>query len=263
MFPESAWGDPAIVLLGCDADDPSDAEEQFGALQLLGAPIVDLIGTLPYTDLQSFLDVDYPDGRNYYWKSCHLPELTEEGCELLVAAGERAPSSRSTIDRGHLVGAIDRGGVTEMTSALRGVPFMVGIEANWDDQAETDANLEWTRDLWVALQPHAVAGLYVNFPSFGEGESLLRDSYGENDDRLVGMKTRYDPTNLFDSNQNVVPARMISSVNRRGEPVEQHRTRLRGDPADGRGSKPERRWKRVCVRVGHVVRGACCRGPTV
>jgi FAD/FMN-containing dehydrogenase len=63
----------------------------------------------------------------------------------------------------------------------------------------------WARDYWEALHPYSAGGAYLNF-IMDEGEDRVRASYRENYDRLVAIKNRYDPTNLFRVNQNIKPS---------------------------------------------------------
>ena len=67
--------------------------------------------------------------------------------------------------------------------------------------------IAWTRDAWAELEDYSNGAVYLNFPGQGEeGETQLRASYGsDNYNRLVEIKTKYDPTNLFRMNQNIKP----------------------------------------------------------
>jgi FAD/FMN-containing dehydrogenase len=88
--------------------------------------------------------------------------------------------------------------------AQRDEPFLVGIESNWDDPAEDDANLSWARELHGELNRVSPGSTYLNFPGFAEeGEDLLRSSFGENYPRLQQIKAKYDPENFFRSNLNI------------------------------------------------------------
>ena len=85
--------------------------------------------------------------------------------------------------------------------------MLLGYEANFEDPADRDANVDWVRASIDEVRPLSTGGTYLNFPGFfEEGDELLRDSYGaENYDRLVALKTQYDPTNLFRLNGNIKP----------------------------------------------------------
>ncbi|WP_338729080.1 FAD-binding oxidoreductase [Haladaptatus sp. DJG-WS-42] len=203
-FPKEAWGEPAVILFGAYDGPESDADAEFAPLKTLAAPIVDFSGTLPYVELQRLLDEDYPDGLRYYWKSVYLDDLTDEIIDHIVHTHGESPSSLSTVDVWHLGGAIADRDADETAFAHRDAPYMVTYEANWEDAAMDDANVAWGRTGISDLrQLEGVAGAYGNFPGFDEAPGDLL--FGENYERLVEIKTTYDPTNLFKLNQNIVP----------------------------------------------------------
>lgn len=203
-FPEKSWGDPAVAFLGC-YDGPADAAtDVFEPLRDLATPIVDLSGSMPYTDLQSLLDADYPDGRRYYWKSIFLSEMSDAVIDLMVDHGLASPSALSTVDLWQLGGAIADRTQHETAFWHREKAHLLNFEANWEDPADDDANVAWVRDgiAAVGALPEA-GGQYGNFPGFNEDP--VQVLYGNNYDRLVELKTRYDPENLFRRNHNVEP----------------------------------------------------------
>nr|WP_276237536.1 FAD-binding oxidoreductase [Halobaculum sp. DT55] len=203
-FPEASWGSLALAFLGC-YDGPADvADAEFRPIREAADPVADLSESMAYTDLQTLLDEDYPDGRNYYWKSTYVDELTDEVLELVARSAERMPSPLSTVDLWHLGGAIDDVPPDATAYPHRGRPFMLTFEANWEDDADTEANVEWARSGVERVRSTGVAsGAYGNFP--GDGTETGRLLYGDNYDRLVAVKRRYDPANLFHRNQNVDP----------------------------------------------------------
>ncbi|WP_254543801.1 FAD-binding oxidoreductase [Halomarina pelagica] len=203
-FPEDAWGEPMVVFLGCYDGETDDAVSEFRDLRTLAEPIVDFSGPMPYTELQSMLDEDYPDGNYYYWKATYLTDLDDDVIEYVVRRGEESPSALSTVDLWHLGGAI--GDVAPDATAFwhREKPYMLTFEANWDDPDDSDANVEWVRESIAGVREMPVAaGGYGNFPGFHEDPAL--ELFGGNYDRLVEVKTEYDPGNLFRLNQNVPP----------------------------------------------------------
>jgi FAD/FMN-containing dehydrogenase len=144
------------------------------------------------------LDADYPDGWLYYWKSVDLDRLDPEVIDRLAASAAAAPSHHSTIDVWYHGGAMSRV-APEATAFGARPPYLIGVEANWDDPATSEANIAWARDAVAALEPFSTGGGYLNFPGFfEEGEELLRASHGDgNYERLVALRKRYDPTGLF------------------------------------------------------------------
>ena len=204
MFPEDSWGEPAVVLLGSARGPVEAGEALFEAIRESASPIVDFSAPMEFETLQSMLDEDFPDGLRYYWKSIFLTELTDEVVDIMGRYNESAPSALSTIDCWHLGDAVSD--VPQDATAFyhRDKPFMLTIEANWEDEADDDENVEWAREVFGEVETLPIAaGRYGNFPGFAEDPVTLL--YGENYDRLVDIKTKYDPGNLFRVNQNIPP----------------------------------------------------------
>ncbi|TMT86730.1 FAD-binding oxidoreductase [Haloterrigena sp. H1] len=203
-FPEESWGESAIAFLGSARGDAAGDGEVFESLREVATPIADLSGPMAYVDLQSMLDEDYPDGLRYYWKSVFLDDLTDEVFELMIRHNDSTPSALSTIDIWHLGDAV--ADVPKDATAFwhRDKPYMLTVEANWEEPADDDANVNWAREVFADVQALSVAsGRYGNFPGMNEDPAKLL--YGGNYDRLVDVKTKYDPENLFQSNTNVAP----------------------------------------------------------
>ncbi|WP_439026636.1 FAD-binding oxidoreductase [Haloarchaeobius sp. DT45] len=203
-FPAEAWGDPMVAILGCYVGPAGKGIETFARFRDIDTPILDVSGPMAFTTLQSMLDEEYPDGRNYYWKATYLTDLSDDIVELLVRRWAESPSMLSTVDVWQLGGAI--ADLPQDATAFwhRDKPFMLTFEANWEDPADTDANVAWVRDSLEEVRSMPVAGGgYGNFPGFDEDPA--QSLFGENLDRLVEVKTRYDPGNLFRLNQNVEP----------------------------------------------------------
>lgn len=204
-FPESAWGDPALVVLGCWAGEVGEGETAFEPLRRLGDPILDASGPMAYAELQELLDEDYPDGRRYYWKSVYLAEIDDEVIDLLARLGRASPSNLSTVDLWHLGGAIEAVAPDATAFWHREPAYLLNFEANWDDPEEDDENVAWVREGVAEVRDLSVAsGEYANFPGFNEDPA--RTIFGDNYERLVEIKSRYDPENLFRLNTNVQPA---------------------------------------------------------
>jgi len=101
-------------------------------------------------------------------------------------------------------GAVGRVDASATAFAHRDAQHVLNINGVWTEPAEDEVHVEWTRDLFTAMEPFSTGGVYVNFLG-NEGEDRVRAAYGANYDRLVEVKRRYDPDNVFNSNQNIVP----------------------------------------------------------
>jgi FAD/FMN-containing dehydrogenase len=102
-------------------------------------------------------------------------------------------------------GAVCRVAPTETAvSALRDESYVITIMSMWEHD-DPQRHIEWTRAFWTALEPFATSGVYINYLTGDEKEGRVRASYGVNYERLVALKNRYDPANLFRMNQNIKP----------------------------------------------------------
>lgn len=203
-FPEGAWEEPMVAFLGCFDGEMDTEEAEFSALRELADPIVDFSGRMDYTELQSLLDEDYPDGLRYYWKATYLTDLDDDVIDLVVRYGEDSPSKLSTVDLWQLGGAISDVEPDATAFWQRDNAYMLTFEANWEDAANDDENIVWAREgIGEARELSVAAGSYGNFPGFHEDPAQAL--FGENYDGLVDVKTRYDPENLFRLNQNLEP----------------------------------------------------------
>ncbi|MBE9047526.1 FAD-binding oxidoreductase [Pleurocapsales cyanobacterium LEGE 10410] len=209
-FPQEWWHQPFYAVAACYAGSAEEGERVLQPLREWGQPIVDFSDRLAFTEVQKVLDADYPKGRNYYWKSVYLKELSDETMDTLLALNRKAPSHHSTIDIWTMGGALSRVSPDESPLAPREAPYMIGIEANWDDPADSDRNITWVRECVTRLEKFSAPGNYLNFPGFlEEGDELIKDAYGKNLKRLAQVKQQYDPDNFFRLNQNIKPKKAM------------------------------------------------------
>lgn len=198
VFPEELWGEPFIGIVGPYVGDAAEGERFCAGLRGLGTVLTDLGGVVPWVEAQQFFDEDYPRGRRYYWKSANLDHLGPDVAGSLVDLAYRRPSQLTSLDLWINGGAISDVPETATPLGNRSAPFMVGIEANWDDPAQDLANVAWAREAATELGAHSTVGGYLNFDDLGDPESI-RLTHGSNADRLAGVKDTYDPSNLFRS----------------------------------------------------------------
>jgi FAD/FMN-containing dehydrogenase len=203
-IPEEHRGKPIIAVLYCYTGDFDKGEEVLRPLRSLATPVVDLSGPMPFVEAQRIFDPDYPRGRRYYWKSTYLRDLSDEVINLLTTYETTRPSPINSIDLWMLGGAMGRVAPESTAFYRRDAPFLVGIEANWDDPAMDEANIAWVRDFYRDAQQFSPGGVYLNFAGFAEeGEALMQASYGGNYERLREIKAKFDPENFFRSNLNI------------------------------------------------------------
>lgn len=205
-IPQKLHGSPVVILLSCYTGPFDKAETIIGPLRNIGTPIADLGGPMRFTDAQKFLDADYPDGKFYYWKSIYLDRLDAGAIEVLAKHAASRPSPISSIDVWTLGRAMSRVPSTDTAFYKRDAPYMIGIEANWENRKDTDANVEWARRVFEDMKKFTRGGHYLNFPGFfEEQDSLLQGAYGPNLKRLRSIKKKIDPMNLFAGAINIRP----------------------------------------------------------
>jgi len=130
-------------------------------------------------------------------KAEYLHDLTGGAIDAIVEAAASVPSPASQLYVVHLGGAVARVGEEETAFSYRRAPYLVNILSIWTDPTEWDQQVAWARAAWESLRPFSAGGSYVNFLG-AEGGARVRGAYGASTfDRLVEVKRRYDPTNLF------------------------------------------------------------------
>lgn len=206
-FPSELHGRPILVIAALYAGPAEKGAQILQPIRELDTPVLDLSGVEPFTVLQKSFDPFFTKpGTHYYWKSLHLNSLGDEVIDDIASRAVDRPSPRSTVDLWHFGGAMSRVRPEATAFGRRDAPFMLGLSSGWENPADSAKNIAWTRDFWSKMQRHSDGGLYLNFPGLGEeGEQLVRRAYGGNYERLVDVKTKYDPLNLFRVNQNIKP----------------------------------------------------------
>jgi len=205
FLPEEIHGKLVCVLVGVYAGPVAEGERVLAPMRELGDPVADLMGPLPYVAMQSLLDALYPEGGSNYFKAGYLEELSDASIATMVEQHQSVTSPMSEIHVHHFGGAV--GQVPEDATAFgnRSAEFVLNILGRTPDAGGFAEAVDWARGCYDALEPYTTGGTYTNFMS--EGDDRLKEAYGqEKYERLVALKDRYDPTNLFRLNQNIAPS---------------------------------------------------------
>jgi FAD/FMN-containing dehydrogenase len=204
-FPPELVGTPVVIFAAVYAGPAEEGERVTMPFRQMATPLLDLSARQPWTAIQSGFDPFFPKGSLYYWKSTYVEALSDELIDALCRLAAERPSPRTTMDIWPQAGAPMRVGASE-TAFGRRPPFLVAFESSWDDPATNEANIAWAREAYTSMSRFQSSGIYLNFPGFGEEkDDLVRAAYGANYDRLVAIKTTYDPGNLFRMNINIAP----------------------------------------------------------
>ncbi len=192
------------IVWACTARQ-NEAEEMFKPIRAFKKPALDFVGPIPHPALQSMFDGLYPPGLQWYWRAHFVNELSDEAIAQHVRFGATLPSMHSTMHMYAINGAASRVGKQDTAWNYRDATWaqvMVGVDP---DPANKEKLIRWTKDYYDALRPYSAAGAYVNF-MMDEGEDRVKATYGDNYQRLVAIKDKYDPQNLFRVNQNIKPS---------------------------------------------------------
>lgn len=199
-------GHPVVAIVTCYVGDPSDGERVVAPIRRFGTPIADLIGPTTYVAMQSLLGPAYPAGRLNYWKSSMTNEIPDELIDTLSDHVKRVPSPFTSTVLAECHGAYSRVGKSDTAYWPRDQRYDLVIISSWENPSETDRNIAWTRSFFDAIDPYLSRSVYVNDLGDDEGHDRIRAAYGGNYDRLLTLKRKYDPANLFRMNQNIDPA---------------------------------------------------------
>ena len=205
FIPEDRVGEPFALLVSCFNGSDEEAEVLLKELRLVGKPVAEHVGRMPYPALNSAFDGLLPAGLQHYWKAAFQPELTDGAIATHLEHGPKVPAMESTMHLYPIDGAVHDVAVDATAFAYRGANFAPVIAGMWPDPADNEANTKWVRDYHAALEPHTSDGGYINFMA-EDDQTRIQANYGPNYDRLAAVKKAYDPTNLFHLNQNIVPA---------------------------------------------------------
>jgi hypothetical protein len=201
---------PIVGVVICWTGSQEEGEQVVAPIREVAQPAVDMVGPMPYTALQSMLDGGGPYGIRAYLKAEFLPDLDEGTIADLVKVGGSRPGPMCQLLLEPLGGAISRVGEDETALGRRDVSWCYHALTMWMEPEQDAAQMAWARKIADDLSPHTTSGVYLNFTS-DEGDDRVRSTYGEEKyARLVALKDRYDPDNLFRLNQNIKPSAMAA-----------------------------------------------------
>ena len=189
----------------CHAGDPEQAQRDLEPFFTWGSPVMTEVGQMPYPVMNTLLDDGFPSGSMNYWMSSFTAGLSDGLIDTMVDRFATVPSIMSSILLEHFHGAVTRVGVTDTAVPHREEGWNLLIPSVWTDPAATEENIRWTKESHAAFSEHLVERRWLNYLTDDQGESAVRAAYGPNWDRLVEVKRRYDPKNVFHLNQNIAP----------------------------------------------------------
>lgn len=204
FLPPEWHGKEILALAVCYCGEQAEGERLLKPLRAVGRPIADVIGPTPFLAWQTVLDPLLAPGMRNYWKSHDFRQLDDGLIEVFIDHARRIPDPQTEIAFAQLGGAVSRVAHTATAYTHRDAQFVVNVHGRWADPARDAACVGWARELFKAATPFATGGVYVNFLT-QEEQDRVHAAYGENYARLVALKNKYDPSNLFSVNQNIRP----------------------------------------------------------
>jgi len=205
FVPEAVRGTPVVAIGGCWVGDPAAAEVVTRPFRSLSTTIADTYEARDYPEWQRALDAQFPRGLHCYFRSAFLAALDDRAVAVLVDAHAELPNRLTEIIVHQLGGAAGRVPPAATAFAIRDQDYIVNVIARTTGSAGCDGVKQWSRDLMRTLAP--AAATYVNFTGEGSAEHVRAAYPAATHQRLLELKRRYDPDNLFRLNQNIQPVR--------------------------------------------------------
>jgi FAD/FMN-containing dehydrogenase len=204
FLPASVHGKEIVALAVFYAGSASDGRKLVEPLHRFGDTHGEHIGLQPYTQWQQAFDPLLTPGARNYWKSHNFTEIRDGALDAVLRYAGRLPTPQCEIFIGLIAGAANRIPAEATAYGQRGTKLVLNVHGRWDDPADDARCIAWARDFFKASAPYASAGAYVNFMTEDETDRIAT-AYGPSYARLVQIKRRYDPENIFHMNQNIKP----------------------------------------------------------
>lgn len=216
FLPKEAHGKEVVVLAVFYAGRMTDGQELVQPLRNFGNVLGEHVGPQPYTQWQQTFDPLLTPGARNYWKSHNFTRLSDGALDAIVEYAAKLPSSQCEIILPLIAGKANEVPATATAYGARDARFVMSIHGRWDRADQDERCIAWSRAFFKAAAPYASSGVYVNFMTEEESERVSA-AYGPNYSRLLEIKERYDPNNIFHLNQNICrPAKMTAAASRRG-----------------------------------------------
>jgi hypothetical protein len=205
FLPAEWHGKEILALAVCYSGNVKEGERVAKPLRSFGKPIADIVGPMPFVVWQTILDPLLVPGMRNYWKSHNFKSISDGLIDTLIAYARRIPDPQTEIAFAQLGEGVTKVPKGSTAYPHRDAEFVMNVHGRWESPANDAKCIGWARELFQAATPFATGGIYVNFMT-QEEQGRIAAAYGGNYDRLVTLKKKYDPNNLFRLNQNIQPA---------------------------------------------------------
>ena len=204
-FPKEFYGQTTCALIACYSGNPEDGEAVIKSLQDFGKPFLKFQQPVEYTAIQKSFDAGMPKGLRWFTKAHYLNDLNENVINVFKQFTKSLPGNYTMAYLEPMGGAANKIAPSATAFPHREAAYSVHIFPGWDDKAEDEKNIKWAKDFHKAIASEATGGVYLNLLSHDE-KDRIKAAYGENYQRLVQIKKKWDPKNLFRRNHNIPPA---------------------------------------------------------
>jgi len=204
FIPEKRHGEPFIAFVACWAGPLDQGERALKPLHDLAPVVGEFVAPMPYAALNALFDPLLPPGLQHYWKANFAKELPDTAIKAHAEFGPRVPAVNTAVHLYPINGACHEVASDQTAFAYRDANFANVIAGMWPDPSQNTANIKWVKDYYDATAPLSESGGYINFMA-GDDQGRIKDNYKGNYKRLVDVKRKYDPDNVFHVNQNIKP----------------------------------------------------------
>jgi FAD/FMN-containing dehydrogenase len=204
VFPEGMHGEVVLDFVLCWNGEPEEGEEWVRPFREQEGVLMDTVGPMAYADLQTSFDAGMAYGNRWYSRWLLLNEVGDAFIDALLDGLDPFPGPLTAVYLGALGGAAGRVARDATAYPHRDAADALHIFPGWMDPAGDEAVMAWARELSERLGEFAAEGVYVNMLAEDERDRL-EAAYGENYERLVRLKARWDPDNFFHANHNIRP----------------------------------------------------------
>jgi len=204
FLPSDVHGKPVIIFAMCYTGPTANGPSAVAPVKTFGTPVGEHLGEMPYAMWQKAFDPLLAPGSRNYWKSHNLASIDDGLIEALLQSIQNLPSPQCEIFFGQIGAQTQRVPVNATAYSSRDTQYAMNVHGRWEDPADDDRCISWARAFFDASAPFSLGSVYVNFMTQEEA-GRVADAYGPNYERLVAVKSRYDPHNLFSHNQNIRP----------------------------------------------------------
>jgi len=203
FIPEKRHGDTFCAMVMCWTGPPDQAAKAFAPFRSAAPVVAEFVSPMPYPAMNSLFDGLVPPGLQHYWKAVFVRDLTDGAIDAHMKFGPKVPVVNSTMHIYPINGAVHDVAADATAFGHRDAKYATVIAGMWPDPKQNDANIRWVKDYYAALAPHSEKGGYINFAASDDSDRVAAN-FGRSFDQLRKLKAKYDPSNMFRINQNIM-----------------------------------------------------------